>query len=218
MPVLMKNVTALLGVAALCVGCQHRPPPPPPAPPPPTAEAPAPPPPPPEPPKCEALTESCTGQGGTHARIRKSGFSIVIPDGWTYAQQDDATVAALNAAVFVVSTYDAGADAKTSEANREAAFQAIIQLLGVTPPKHKVAWAHPSKKSKVGDLEMALWQADDVTKTDKKGPVLVFGAQLPDKSWILGAGFVPKDDTSDADKAILTAIESIAPTPPAASP
>ena len=56
------------------------------------------------------------------------------------------------------------------------------------------------------------------TKTDKKGPVLVFGAQLADKSWVLGAGFVPKDDTSDADKAILTAIESIGPTPPAAAP
>jgi hypothetical protein len=48
--------------------------------------------------------------------------------------------------------------------------------------------------------------------------VLLFGAELPDKSWLLGAGFVPYDDKSDADKAILGSIESIGPTPPPASP
>jgi hypothetical protein len=214
MPVFMKTVIALLGVAALCAACQHKPPPPPPAPPPPTAEPPPPPPPPPAPPKCEALSEACTGQNATHARIRKSGFSIVIPDGWTYAQQDDATVVTSNASVLAVTSYDAAVDAKAAEANREKVFEGLIQLLGVSPPKHKVAWAHP-KKQKVGDLEMSFWQADDVTKADKKGPLLVFGAMLPDKSWLLGTGFVPADDTSDSDKAILAAVQSIAPTPPA---
>jgi len=213
MPVFMKTVIAFLGVAVVCAACQHKPPPPPPPPPPPVAETPPPPPPPPPPPKCEALSESCTGQNATHARIRKSGLSIVVPDGWTYAQQDDATIATSNAAVLVVTSYDAAVDAKAAEVNREAVFEGIVKLLGVTPPKHKVGWAHPKTKMKVGDLEMSLWQADDTTKGDKKGPVLVFGSQLPDKSWILGVGFVPADDTSDSDKAILAAIQSIAPTP-----
>ena len=51
--------------------------------------------------------------------------------------------------------------------------------------------------------------------------MLVFGAQLPDKSFLLGAGFVAADDSTDADKAILAAIDSIASMPaeaPAATP
>ena len=209
----MKTVIALLAMAALSAGCGHKPPPPvavvaPPPPPPPPA-------PPPPPPKCEALSEGCTGNNGTLARIRTSGFSVSVPNGWTYAQQDDATVASNANALFVVTTYAAGADAKTSAANREAAFDAIVKLLGVAPPKHRVAWRTPLKETKAGALKVLLWQADDSSKGDKKGPVLVFGAELPDKSWILGAGFVPADDASESDKAILAATESIAPSPPA---
>jgi hypothetical protein len=147
------------------------------------------------------------------ARIRKSGYGLTVPQGWTYAQQDDATVVVSGDAAFAATTYEKGTDAKTAAANREAAFDALVKLMGVTPPKHKVVWTHPAKKTKQGTLEMSLWQADDVTKGAKKGPVLVFGAELPDKSWILGAGFVPDDDKTDADKAILGAIDSIAPLP-----
>jgi hypothetical protein len=93
-----------------------------------------------------------------------------------------------------------------------------VNLLGVSPPRHKVAWATPAKKARVGSLEVSFWQADDVTKGLKKGPVLLFGIELPDKTWLLGAGFVPSDDKSDADKAILGSIESIGPTPPPPPP
>jgi hypothetical protein len=208
-----------LGLAVLClslgVACHPKPPPPPPAPPAPVAEAPPPPPPPP-PPKCEAMSEGCTGQAGTVGRIRTSGFGVAIPLGWTYAQQDDATVVTSSGAAFAVTTYDGGADAKAAAANRDAAFDALVKLLTMASPKHKVAWAHAAKKSKVGDLDMSLWQADNVARADKKGPVRVFGAQLPDKSFLLGAGFVSDDDKSDADKAILAAIDSIATVQPVA--
>jgi hypothetical protein len=210
----LATIAGLAASLALYVACHPKPPPPPP-PPPPVVEAPPPPPPP--PPKCEALSEGCTGQTGTVARIRKSGLGIAVPQGWTYAQQDDATVVNTAAASFVVTTYDAGADAKATAANRDAAFDALVRLLGVTPPKHKVNWAHAAKKSKVGALEISLWQADDVTRADKKGPVLVFGGTLPDKSLLLGAGFVAEDDKTDADKAILASIDSIAALPADAS-
>jgi len=150
------------------------------------------------------------GQNGTLARVKRSGFSIGVPNGWTYAQTDDATVMTSNDAMLVASTFDLVA----SEANREGAFAALVNLLGVSPPKHKIAWATPAKKVKVGALDVSFWQADDVTKGLKKGPVLLVGIELPDKTWLLGAGFVPSDDKSDADKAILGAIESIGPTPP----
>ena len=113
-------------------------------------------------------------------------------------------------AALVLSTFELVA----AESNREGAFFALINLLGVSPPKHKVAWSKPMKKARVGALEVSFYQADDVTKGLKKGPVLLFGAELPDKRWLLGLGFVPDDDRSDADKAILASIEAIVPTPP----
>lgn len=148
------------------------------------------------------------------ARIRQSGFSVVIPDGWTYAQQEDATVATHDDAIVAMTTFGGWPDAKTTEANREHAFDALVNLLGVTSPKHRVVWTRPLQKRKTGSLELSLWQADDVTKAMKKGPVLVFGAELPDHTWILGAGFVPDDDKTDADKTIVGSVESIAPAPP----
>lgn len=160
------------------------------------------------------MSEGCTGQNGTIARVKRSGFSIGVPTGWAYAQTEDATVMASNDAMLVIATFNLVA----SEANREGAFAALVNLLGVSPPKHKVTWATPAKKARVGGLEVSFWQADDVTKGLKKGPVLLFGAELPDKSWLLGAGFVPYDDKSDADKAILSSIESIGPTPPPPPP
>jgi hypothetical protein len=213
MPWSMKNLIAVLAVAALSAGCSH-PPPPAPPPPPPVAVAPPPPPPPPPPPKCEAPSEGCTGQNGTVARVRKSGFGIGVPNGWTYAQMEDATVISSNEAAVVVSTFEMGA----GESNREGALVALINLLGVSPPRHRVQWGHPSKKSRMGGIDLLFWQADDVTKGLKKGPVLLFGAELPDKSWLMGAGFVPDDDKSDSDKAILSAVESIAPMPPPPPP
>jgi hypothetical protein len=94
----------------------------------------------------------------------------------------------------------------------------LINLLGVSPPKHKIPWSTPRKKSKIGALEIWFWQADDVTKGLKKGPVVLFAAELPDKAWLLGAGFVPDDDKNDSDRAILASIESIGPTPPPPAP
>jgi hypothetical protein len=208
----MKNLIAVLGVAVLFAGCHHPPPPAPPPPPPPVVAPPPPPPPP--PPKCEALSEGCVGQNGTVARVKRSGFGLAVPTGWTYAQTEDATIMTSNDAMLVVSTFDL----VSSEANREGAFAALVNLLGVSPPKHKVGWATPGKKTRVGGLDVSFWQADDVTKGLKKGPVLLFGTELPSKSWLLGAGFVPSDDKSDADKAILGAIESLGPLPPPPPP
>jgi hypothetical protein len=213
----MKNVIALLGAASLFAGCHSAPPPAPP--PPPVAVAPAPPPPPPPPPKCEATSEGC--KGPATARIRNSGFHIAVPDGWGYAQQEDATLVTRDEAVMAITTFGGWPDARTSDANREHAFDTLVSLLGVTSPKHRVVWARPSQKRKAGAIELSLWQADNVSKAAKKGPVLVFGAELPDHTWVLGAGFVPDDDKSDADKTIVGAIESIAaspPPPPPASP
>jgi hypothetical protein len=152
--------------------------------------------------------------GPATARIRHSGYSVAVPSGWAYAQQEDATVIAHDESIVAMTTFGGWPDPKMVEINRQHAFEALVNLLGVSPPRNPVAWAHPSAKRKTA-LEVSLWQADNVTKGMKKGPVLVFGGELPDHSWILGAGFVPDDDHTDADKTIVGAIESMAPAPAA---
>ncbi|HEY1693759.1 MAG TPA: hypothetical protein VGG39_16445 [Polyangiaceae bacterium] len=205
----MKNVVALFGVTAIVLaGCHHVPPPAPPPPPPPPPVVAPPPPPPPPPPKCEALSEGCVGKA--IARIRSLGWSITVPDGWTYAQQDNATVITKGEAIMAITTFGGWPDPKIVESNRQQAFNDLVNILGVSPPKTPVAWAHPSTKRRGVQVEMQLWQSDNVTKGMKKGPMLVFGAELPDHRWVLGAGFVPDDDKTDADKTIVGAVDTIA--------
>jgi hypothetical protein len=214
MPATMKNVIAFLGVAAVCLtGCHHPPPPAPPPPPPPPPVVVAPPPPPPAPAKCEALSEGCTGRAV--ARIRSLGWSLTVPDGWAYAQEEDATVVTRGEAIMAITTFGGWPDPKLSETYRLQALERLIYLLGVSPPRNPVAWVRPVQKRRGTNLEMSLWQADNVTKGMRKGPVLVFGAELPDHRWILGAAFVPDDDNTDADKTIVGAVDTIAPSPAA---
>src|SRR6266567_4369656 len=90
--------------AIVVAGCRSAPPPPPakpPPPPPPAVIAERPP-----PPKCETAEEACIARADTRARIpRISGLEITPPEGWTYAQGDELTMATGRNAVLGVSTH-----------------------------------------------------------------------------------------------------------------
>jgi hypothetical protein len=201
---------------AVSFGCGSKPPPPPPAP---KEEPPPPPPPkkeePPPPPKCEAMTESCTAQEGTKARIGESGLVFDPPVGWTYAQESDAAIAAMGESWLAVTIHDSDPkDAKKQLEQREAALALLYKKIEVTPPKAKMAWgAAPAKKLKVGDMTISLWQVDGATHKGKKGPVLVMMAKHGTDKGLVGLAFVPDDDKSNADQAILKSIETIAKAP-----
>src|SRR5688572_9036038 len=85
----LGNMLALVALLA-SVACSD----PPPAPQPPPAPAPEPPPlPPPPVPKCEALKEQCKATAETRARIPGTTYTFTPPEGWIYAQLEEATVA-----------------------------------------------------------------------------------------------------------------------------
>ena len=54
------------------------------------------------------------------------------------------------------------------------------------------------------------WQAEGAARGTKKGPLLIFADTGKEGDVLLGLGFVPDDDSSGADAAILASIESIA--------
>jgi hypothetical protein len=155
------------------------------------------------------------------ASIVKSDWTIEPPTGWTYAQQADATVALLGESSFAVVVYPT--EPKKATADWEKQVGEIAAKLEVSPAnKKKISQPKKSAGVKpVGALKVNLYQFDGATHGSRKGPLLVFSTDLPEGKALLGVAFVPEDDSSKADEAILKAIESIAAAPapaPAAAP
>jgi hypothetical protein len=203
------TISALPLCLSLALGCGSTQPPPkePPA----TQEAAPPPPPPPPPPPCEALDEKCESKDDTHAKIARSDLVITPPVGWIYAQLSGATIAQKDDATIAVSGYEADAkDAKKDLANRDAAFAELLKQIGVdNPGKKKVNWKKPDAPNPVGDLKLDIWELKDWARGPKKGPLVVLAGPTSEGKGILLVGFVPTDDKSGADDAILKSISSL---------
>jgi hypothetical protein len=183
---------------AFAGGCAK--PPPPAAPP---AEAKAEPAPPAPPPKCEKLSEACAATADTRVGVGAS-WSMAPPASWTYAKENDATVARIDGAALAVTVYD-GRDKKTAPKQRDDAFNALTTKIGVKLAK-KMAW--PAKPARVVN-ELALYQVEGSTQEGKAGALLVFVGRVPSEETPIGVGFVVESDAKDSDKAILTGVESL---------
>lgn len=182
------------------------------APPPASVEEPGPPP---LPPKCKVLEEPCISKGDTKAEIGATSWTIAPPEGWKFAEGDD-VVAVSESAALGVTSYEKPTKARSTAA-RDAALRAVAEKIEVLPPK-KLAWPkRPHKMSKIGSLEVALYQFGGAKRNQEVGPLLVFTAPLSSNRVLIGAAFVSEHDTSNADGAVLKAIESLSPNGPAPS-
>lgn len=190
------------------MGCGNKPPPPPP--PSPSAQPEAPP-----PPKCEDLKEKCSAKGDTKAKIASTSLVFVPTSGWTYAQLSIATIAQTSedGACFAIMGYDGDAkDAKKDAAARDAALAELAKQLNLGQIKKKplVNWKKADdNKTTAGDVKVGLWQVEGGTRGAKKGPLLIAAGPIEGGKGVIGLGFVPSDDSSGADQAILKSIESI---------
>jgi hypothetical protein len=199
------KLPALSILAVLLAGC---PKPPPPAPPPePVAEAPPP------PPKCEAFSEKCESKPDTRAKITNSSLVFTPATGWLYAQQSGSTVAQASdagpALAFVGIDIDPK-DARKEVAAKDAALIELCRQLGLTALKRKVAWKKPDDKKIIGPIKAELWQLEEGgVRGVKKGPLLVVVGATSEGRGLLGVGFVPDDDKTSADVAIMKSIESL---------
>jgi len=203
------TLSAIAVSVAFTLGCGSKKPPKTEEAPTPTVEAPPPPP----KPKCIELDEKCEAKESTRAKIKSADLVFTPAAGWTYAQGEDATVAQVSeegpAIVFGVFEADPK-DAKKDIANREATLEALLKKLTIEPPKKKVVWKKPADTQDVGDLKVSLWQLEGGVRGTKKGPLLIIATSTADDKGVLGVGFVPDDDKSGADEAIMKSIESLA--------
>jgi hypothetical protein len=201
----LPKLFALISLVALGAGCPKPPPPPPPPPPP--AE-------PPPPPKCESLGEKCEAKPDTKAKVTNTDLAFTPPGAWVYAQQSSATIAQASEAgpaiAFLGIELDPK-DAKKDGAARDAALAEICKQLGLSPLKRKVSWRKPDDTKAIGAMKLGLWQLEEAGQRGaKKGPLLVVAGPTGDgNKGIVGVGFVPDDDKSKADDAIMKSIESL---------
>jgi hypothetical protein len=177
----------------------------PPPPPPPIVEAPP-------APKCEKVEEACVAGAETRARVGQVGWEFAPPASWIYAQGEELTIATSKSGVMGVTVRQA-VDAKKERAEREEALRLLAGKLGVTLPKKKsFITKKPDKKKKVGDVDIEFYQFEGAKLDDRTGPLLFFVAKTSKEQVLVGAGFVSDDEGNDADRAIMTAIESLGPT------
>jgi len=197
------RVLLLLSPIAFAIACGHAAPPPtPPATTSTTASA-APP-----PPSCESIGAPCVAGPDTKARIQHTGYSVAVPSGWKYAQEDAATYAETTHALLVVTTEPV---ASGVDAARASALARIVERAGVKREKKSaIAFGKkPDKELDVGGLHVVLSQVNGASHAEAKGALLLFSTTLPEGSVLVGLGWADDADDSGADQAILTAIESI---------
>jgi hypothetical protein len=197
------NAFALVLFSLLAAGCPKPPEPPPP---PPVVEAPP-------PPKCESLGEKCAARADTRAKITSSEAEFSPAETWIYAQQSSATIAQTDdggpAIAFLGVEVDPK-DAKKDAGYKDAALAELAKQIGLSPLKRKVNWRKPDETKTIGALKLGLWQLDEAgVRGAKKGPLLVVAGPTSDTKGVVGVGFVPDDDKSQADQAIMKSIESI---------
>jgi len=147
----------------------------------------------------------------SRARVPHVALQIAPPEGWTYVQGEAVTTAISKNAAFGLTTHET-AEAKKERVAREESLELVTDKLGVTMARKKdVFWRIPDQKRKVGSVDLVLYQVDGAKREGKKGPLLVFVGKIEDGRTLVGAGFVADDDTDNADRSILKAIESLGP-------
>ncbi len=158
------------------------------------------------PPKCDDLAQGCTVKPGTRAKVG-TAWTVELPGGWTYAQEESFAVAVAENAGLALTTSEVK-DAKKEARARDDAFKQLTSKLAVTTRKN-VSWPKkPQKTATVGTLKVAMFQLDAAERGGKKGPLLLFMTKK-EGMLLVGAGFVPDDDATNADAAILKSIDSL---------
>jgi hypothetical protein len=132
------------------------------------------------------------------------------PKGWIYARLDKATVAQVDAkgSVLVLAGYEPDPKAPAARKQRDAKLAELAELVGVQLPMPKSLPTQPDRSEDKAGLKMLYWQRDQAERVEQAGALLVLAAEQPGRV-LLGLGFVPDSDSSNADAGIMSAFGSI---------
>ena len=199
---------ALIAALALaCVtACTEPPPPKPQPPPPPPAPAPAPEAP---APKCETLKEACKSTPQTQARIPGLEHVFAPPEGWSYAQLEEATVAQVGDEGAVMALTSFAREGKPTELGKKRLdlVKSLTELVLIEPPAIKTL-IKSDQETTIAGMKMQLWERKGAKRGKDSGALLILSAVVAERE-LFGVGFAAKEDTSGTE-AILKALQTIA--------
>lgn len=186
--------------------CSEPPPPKPQPPPPPPAPAPAPEP---QPAKCETLKEACKSSPETQARIPGVAHVFAPPDGWTYAQLEEATVAQVGDEGAVMALTSFVREGKPTELGKKRIdlVKSLTELVLIEPPKVGTL-IKSDQETTIAGMKMQLWERKGAKRGKDNGALLILSTVIDDRE-LFGVGFAAKEDTSGTE-AILKALQTIA--------
>jgi len=163
------------------------------------------------------LEDGCIAGPGSRAQLEGPGFTVELPPKWRYAQ-GSLIFAVADGSVLAVTAQPQEAN-KADRVRRDDALAVLIREMKIELPKKKLVW--PKKPDHIvdaGDYQVALYQFESVAREARKGTLLIFSINPPNDDGLLGGGFVPDDDDSNADRAIMRAIRSIGKTAAGSAP
>jgi hypothetical protein len=205
----LGNALVMASLAVVALGASAACSDPPPAPQPPPAPTPEPPPvPPPPAPKCEALKEQCKATAETRARIPGTGYTFTPPEGWIYAQLEEATVAQVGerGAVLLLTTFAPESNPAQLSKQRSDLVTSLSELVTLVP-KTPVVLLKPNQETDLAGLRMSLWERKDAQRAGDTGGLLILSATVDGRE-LFGVGFAPSSD-KEGTTAILRALGTL---------
>ncbi len=150
----------------------------------------------------------------TRAKVPATALFFTPPPTWLYAQEDVVTLAQTpdGGPCLAMASFESTGDKKT---NRAAALDLLKRSLSIeiAKPKGKgdelVDWKKSEFDHEVGELTLSVWQFDEgVTRAGKEGPLILFSFDISGRT-VLGVGYAPRGDTTEADAAIMSSLETL---------
>jgi len=155
------------------------------------------------------MKEHCKAEADTKARIPGTNYVFTPPQGWVYAQLEEATVAqhTERGPVLLLTTYEPVHAVTKRSRKRTQLIASLTELVGIKPAGGSVVLFRPNEKSQMAGLAMSLWERPGARRGEAEGSLLILEAQVGERQ-LFGVGYAPANDAAGTS-AILATIESL---------
>lgn len=124
------------------------------------------------------------------------------------AHKAGTTIAAGSAATIAVTTYDKLGKLRS----RDDVLREVAAHVGVDLPTRKgLLPKRAHRRHPVAGVTVSFYQFEKIQRSQRTGVLVVFMTDLPSDAAVLGMAFVADGDKSEANQAIVRAVESLQP-------
>lgn len=151
--------------------------------------------------------------GARQAQIIGTALAFTPPARWPLRHLSGHTIVQASktgAALALAGVEFLPGDAKEEEAAKDTMLAELARQLELGAIPRKMSWKKPDDVRPAAGMRIRFWSIEEVvSRGTSKGPLLVLWTPTGEGKGLVGLAFVPEDDRSQADVAIMKAIESI---------